>query len=222
VNNTHFDGLMDYPLRTALLGVLNQKQTVSTLANKAEELLKIYPDENTRSMMLLVGSHDTERIMTLCQNDIRKVKLAHLFLLTYPGAPCIYYGDEIGMEGGKDPDNRRAFSWDPNQWKLDLKAFLQRLINYRKHLPALRRGKFQRVLVDDQRACYAYGRILGSENVLSVMNFGNTRRNLRLSVHSLGWDDGRIVHNLLGDGEYIISGTDLPISIEPLNGILLA
>ncbi len=222
VNDTHFDGLMDYPIRTALLGVLTQGQPVSTLGNRAEDLLKLYPDENTRAMLLLVGSHDTERIVTLCQNDIRKVKLAYLYLMVYPGAPCLYYGDEIGLEGGKDPDNRRAFPWDMNQWKQDLRAYLQRIISCRKQLKALRRGKFQRVMIDDQRACFAFARILGDESVLVAMNFGNTRRHLRIPIQALDWSDGKIVRNLIGDGEYIVSGTELPVSLDPWSGILLA
>jgi glycosidase len=212
---------MNYPQRTALLELLNSSLKVTQFADRVEELLHVYPQANTYAMMSMVGSHDVERILTLCSGDLRKVQIAYLFLFSYPGAPMIYYGDEVGLEGGKDPDNRRAFPWDTGLWKEDLRAWIQRLIGLRKRLPALRRGSFQRLLVDDNRSCYAYARILGEENVLIALNTSNTRRNLRIPVDKLGWGDGRIVQNQMGEGEYIVSGTDLQISINPWSGLLL-
>ncbi len=61
-----------------------------------------------------------------------KLRLAYQFLLAYPGAPAIYYGDEVGLEGGKDPDCRKAFPWNENEWDRDLRNFIQNLISIRK------------------------------------------------------------------------------------------
>ena len=63
--------------------------------------------------------------------------------MTLPGAPCIYYGDEIGMEGREDPDCRRAYPWDPARQDGQLRAFVAGLIALRKSEPALRRGRFR-------------------------------------------------------------------------------
>ena len=71
--------------------------------------------------------------------------------MTYPGAPSIYYGDEIGMQGGHDPANRAAFPWhDTDSWDHDLLGYFQRLISLRSSRTALRRGAF-RVLARGRR-----------------------------------------------------------------------
>ena len=62
-----------------------------------------------------LGSHDVSRILTVCDGDKALVKLGTTLLMTFPGVPCLYYADEIGMEGGHDPDNRRCMPWDENR-----------------------------------------------------------------------------------------------------------
>ena len=69
--------------------------------------------ERLAAQLNLLGSHDTPRARTLCGGDMDAVRLAMLLQMTLPGAPCVYYGDEIGMEGLMDPDCRRAFPSDP-------------------------------------------------------------------------------------------------------------
>lgn len=221
VNNTHFDGLMNYPLRTAILGWLNGSIKTTAFADKAEELLKVYPQPNINAMMSMLGSHDTERVLTLVGGDVRKVMLGFLFQFTYPGAPMLYYGDEVGLEGGKDPDNRRAFPWDTANWKDGLRDWVQLLISIRKRTPALRRGSYHRLLVNDTRGCYVFTRVLGDEILVVALNASNTRRNLHIPVETINWQDGRIVHNQLGEGEFIVAGNDLLVNIEPWNGLLL-
>ncbi|MBZ0281770.1 MAG: maltodextrin glucosidase [Anaerolineae bacterium] len=99
----------------------------------------------TRQQFNQLGSHDTPRILTILNNDKALLRLGVTLLMTFPGVPCVYYGDEIGMEGGTDPDNRRCMRWDTTSWDTDLRAHYQRLIALRKESPALRRGGFQMV-----------------------------------------------------------------------------
>ena len=73
--------------------------------------------------------------------------------------------------------------------------------------------------MDDARACYAFSRGLGDERVIVALNASSTRRVLRLQVSGLGLKDGLIVHNLIGDGEYIVSGDTLSITLNPLSGM---
>ncbi len=220
-NDRHFDGLMNYPLRTALLGLLNKSLAPSQFAERVEKLVEMYPRENAYAMLNGLGTHDTERILTLCGGDARKVELANLFIFTYPGAPSIYYGDEIGLEGGKDPDNRRAFPWDSLQWKMGLREFVRRMVSLRRRWACLRRGSFQRVFVDDPRGCYSYARILGDEAALVVLNASASHRSLRIPVAKLGWADGRIVRNQIGPGEYFVGETDVTLPLDPWCGAVL-
>jgi cyclomaltodextrinase len=219
VNNTHFDGLMNYPVRDAALRFINGVITASQFADKVEKAARIYPHENIYAMYNLLGSHDTERIWTLFAGEKRKVQLAFLFQFAYPGVPVVYYGDEIGLPGGRDPDCRRTFPWDQDCWNVELRAFVQQLISLRRRIPAIRRGDFRRLLADDARACYAFSRGLGDEKVVVVLNASPTRRVLRLQVSDLGWKDGLTVHNLVGEGNYIVSGDTLSISLSPISGV---
>jgi cyclomaltodextrinase / maltogenic alpha-amylase / neopullulanase len=223
VGNEHFDGLMNYPLRDALLRLL-YAGTLSTtgFADRVESLLEKYPRENAYSMYVPLGSHDTERLLTKLEGNVNKAKLAFLFQFAYPGAPAIYYGDEIGLTGGKDPECRGAFPWSKERWNSELLAWMKALVSGRKHLVALRRGDYRRILADVQRHCYAFARTLGDQSVLIVINAGETQRHLRLPVNELGWKDGQIVHNYLGNEEYIIAGTEVVVNLTPWTGIWIS
>ena len=220
VGNEHFDGLMNYPLRDAVLEFLTGSGLLATgFADRVENLLKLYPHEHAYSMYLSLGSHDTERIRTKLDGDIGKVKLAYTFLFAYPGAPAIYYGDEIGMLGGKDPECRAAFPWNGESQNYELRGYLQNMIAIRKKLSVLRRGDYRRIFLDDRRQCYIFARTLGRECVLVALNAGATQRHIRFSIKALGWEDGRIVRNLLGQQEYIVSGDSLLVSLAPWSGV---
>jgi cyclomaltodextrinase len=116
----------------------------------------------------LLGSHDTPRFKTLARGDNSAYRLATLFQMTCPGAPSIYYGDEIGLEGNHDPDCRRGFPWEEGRWDTELLADVQGCIALRQAHPALRRGDFVWLLAEN--GVVAYLRRLGSEAVLILLN----------------------------------------------------
>jgi len=214
VGENHFDGLMNYPLREALLDLLVENTlTVTGFTDRIERLLKNYPTANVYAMYNPLGSHDTERIRTKLGPNLDKLKLAFAFQFAFPGAPALYYGDEVGMTGEKDPDCRGAFPWDKDDWQAELHAFVKRLISVRKRRPALRRGDYRCVFVDDRRQSFAFGRTLGDENILVGINASPTERHLRIPVGELGWMDGQIFHNLLGYEEYLVSGDSLVVRL---------
>jgi cyclomaltodextrinase / maltogenic alpha-amylase / neopullulanase len=220
VGPNHFDGLMNYPLRDAVLDFLNGGFiTAAGFADQVEGILKRYPRENAYAMYSTLGSHDTERIYTRLNGDLNKLKLAYSFIFAYPGAPAVYYGDEIGMTGGKDPECRAAFNWNQETWLEELRGWLRTLISLRKRYVALRRGTYRRVLADDRRNVYAFARTLGDEAILVVINASAAQRHLRLPVKELGWKDGLILHNLLGFEEYIVSGDNLVVSVPPWGSV---
>ncbi len=210
----HFDGLMNYPLRDAILDFLKGGFLTTTgFADRVENLLKLYSRENAYAMYLPLGSHDTERLYTVLGQDLDKVRLAFSFLFAYPGAPAIYYGDEVGMAGGKDPECRGAFPWNQDLSQSSLRSWIKNLISVRKRRPVLRRGNYRRVFIDERRRCYAFARTLGDDIVLIAMNASPTQRHLRLEVGDLGLEDGRILRNLLGREEYIVAGDTVLVSL---------
>jgi len=223
VGESHFDGLMHYPLRDSLLRLVSSDgMDTSQFSARMETFLQIYPRENAYAMLLPVGSHDTERILTRLEGDVDKLKLIYLLQFACPGAPGIYYGDEIGLQGGKDPGCRGAFPWDESQWNPEIHKWVKSLIALRKQHGCLRRGDYLPVLVDERIGCFAFARTLGDEKIVVAVNASASRRHLRLPVAALGWEDGRILHNLLGRSELVVSGGTAFVYLAPWSGAYIA
>lgn len=90
-----------------------------------------------------LDSHDTARFLTLLGNNPRRMQMAAVWLIGWIGVPCLYYGAEIGLDGGNDPFCRKPFPWDESQWDRPLLTLFSRLIAWRKKSKALRRGGCQ-------------------------------------------------------------------------------
>ena len=221
VGEGHFDGLMNYPIRDALLRLLFAGTLdIPHFADKIESLLDYYPRENAYAMYVTAGTHDTERLLTKVNGDVDKAKLAFLFLFAYPGAPAVYYGDEIGLVGGKDPDCRAAFPWSQNRWNISLRNWVKQLIALRKQLEVLRRGQFKRVCLNVDQACYAFARLLPEQQILIALNASPTRRTFCILTESVGWPDGTIVFNLLQSGvEYHVDHGCFEITLPAWGGV---
>ncbi len=139
-----FDGVMNYPLRKAVLAYLFDEKPIA-LAEFAKRLREAFPAGRFGVPMNLLGSHDTIRLSSLPCSNLQRVKLALALLFFLPGAPCIYYGDEIGMLGGKDPDNRRSFPWDKfaEMQKAPVYDYLKGVIALRNKERVLREGSLE-------------------------------------------------------------------------------
>ena len=99
--------------------------------------------------MNFLGTHDTERIINILGSE-QKVCLAYALLAFLPGLPTIYYGDEVGLTGGGDPDCRRGMLWDENRQDLDMLAYYKRLIAVRKNNSCLTMGDPDEVSASDE------------------------------------------------------------------------
>jgi glycosidase len=221
-NDQHFDGLMNYPVRIAIQQFIDGKITAAQFSGQVESFLALYPRENGYAMYNLLGSHDTERILTFFNYDQRKVKLAFLFLFTYPGVPSIYYGDEIGLRGGKDPDCRGAFPWDQSQWAEDLHSWVKQLVALRRKTAVLRRGDFQPLVAQENSQVYAFIRAEGNERVLVVLNAAETPATLRIPFAALGNATGHPLHSLLDQRPVVSEGDNITVALEPFSGDILA
>ena len=178
-----FDGLMNYPLARAVLGFCARRlepklspggRRVRRLSARAmvgvlDELLRgEYSAETTRVQWNLLGSHDTPRFVTMAGCDHGALWLATLIQMTLPGVPCVYYGDEVGLEGGPDPDCRRAFPWDESEWHRPTYDVFRRAIALRRAEPALRRGEFASLYGHDD--VIAYSRTIDDHAIVVVLN----------------------------------------------------
>lgn len=146
---------------------------------KIQALLDLYPWEIQLTQLNLLASHDTARLLTIAGGDRASVELATLLLLTFPGAPSIYYGDEVGLPGALDPDCRRGFPAE-SDWDLDLLALHRRLIALRHAHPVLRRGTYQ--VVATEGLAYVFSRTLGAAQALVAVNAGTEAVQLKVPL----------------------------------------
>lgn len=157
------DGVMNYPFRNAILSFLRGGSALSS-AEQLTAICEHYPAPALHALMNHLGTHDTERILTALEDEpaegrdrywqsgrrlpkpkydhgIRLVRLAYAMLFTLPGVPCIYYGDEVGMQGYRDPFNRAYYDWDSTENRI--KPLLRQLAKLRKECDAFWEGDFR-------------------------------------------------------------------------------
>ncbi len=136
-----FDGVMNYMFRKAVMAYLFDENPIST-DEFCGRLQDAFPADRADIPMNLLGSHDTSRIQNQPCSDEARVHLAYALMFFMPGAPCVYYGDELGLKGGKDPDCRRTIPWENLKalQKNSVYQWILELIALRKQEDALRCG----------------------------------------------------------------------------------
>jgi neopullulanase len=195
-----FDALMNYPLLEAMLGftagahldravIAGQAELAREVvpldaagfASRLERMLGAYDPAVVAAQLNLLDSHDTPRFVTMAGGDQAALRLAVVMQMTLPGAPCIYYGDEVGLEGGADPDCRRAFPADPAARDQNLRAFVQAAIGLRHAHPALRgAGAFRSVAA--QGMTHVHVRAGAGEVLLVAVNAGEALQRVEVGV----------------------------------------
>ncbi|MCI3927690.1 alpha-glycosidase [Paenibacillus sp. TRM 82003] len=169
-----FDATMNYPFTGTVLDfVARDALDARGFADAIGRQLASYPRQVNEAMFNLLDSHDTPRLLTICGGDVRRLKLAVLFQLTYLGAPCIYYGDEVGMAGEGDPDCRRCMVWDPAAQDRELFAFYRNAIALRRRYAALRTGTFRFLRAEPGEALVVYERTGGGERFVLALSRGD-------------------------------------------------
>lgn len=164
-----------------------------------------YPRQSVAVQMNLIDSHDTVRYLTQAGGDVSRLKLAALFQMTYVGAPAIYYGDEVALEGQRDPDCRRPFPWDweKEPRRVEVHGWYTKLANLRLRHAALRTGEFRALATEGMT--YAFLRSDAQERFVVVMNAGRSAATVTLDTSKLGGAVKAI--DALEGGESAWSGT---------------
>ncbi len=144
----------------------------SAFAQVIAESLGRYDWAINQAQLNLLDSHDTARALWIMSDDVSALRLCALFQMTMPGAPCIYYGDEIGLSAGGDPYCRGAFPWQAEStWNHDLLRFYRQAIALRRQHPVLRMGTYEMLRAEGK--VYTFRRRLGDQEALVVFNAGN-------------------------------------------------
>ncbi len=166
----YYDSAMDYYWRMIILEALVFNRTsIRKMVERLNELYTSMPIYKVLSLYNHLGSHDTVRIKTLA-GDKRILKLLITLQFLLPGSPAVYYGDEIGLGGGRDPDNRRPMIWDREKWDMEIYDHVKGLIKLYREYMVLRHG-FYRVWVEND--VLVIHRWLGKSSVYGLVNPNN-------------------------------------------------
>jgi len=204
--DTGIDSVFDYPMFYAIRDVFAHHAPLDRLSKMAAHD-SLYPDASR--LVTILGTHDVSRFMNEEGASTDDLARAFTFLFAYRGTPTIYYGDEIGMPGGGDPDNRRDF---PGGWPGDAhNAFdaagrtadenrlfdrVRLLAGIRQHSPALRQGKLTELFCNEHS--YVFVRTAGKEHVIAAFHDGTEAETMRFPVSAAGLSDGTRLTDALG------------------------
>lgn len=235
LDGTQFDGVMNYQFTEATLAFTGGDRiirqyvelppyypypalTPRKYAQRIHTLLNLYDWEITLTQFNLLASHDTARLLTIAGEDLKTVELATLLLLTFPGAPSIYYGDEVGLPGGFDPDSRRTFP-QPQYWNNDLLAYHRQLIALRHGYIALRRGNYESIYADD--SVYIFSRRYQDETLIVAINIDTEPQEIKLDLCHFPMHPKKVIfgestlnYAKISDHEHII------IKLQPRSGAI--
>lgn len=208
-----FDSVMNYRWRQLALDFFCYKKL--TTKRFDEELTRLrtdYQPASQNGMFNLLGSHDTERLTTLFLREASRssgekngekdrktsysnlLKMTVLFQMSYPGTPCIYYGDEVGLEGGRDPDERRCMDWTEKSWDENLLAFYQKSVALRQTHPALRRGEYRTLFAEKGKGLFGFVRNLADKTRREkiVVLFNRSSRPMKATIPKAELGNGKL------------------------------
>lgn len=235
LDGTQFDGVMNYLLTEKILAFVGADRlldiyvesapynpypplSAKEYAKKIDKLVKLYPWQIQLTQMNLLDSHDTARYRTVVGEDPKSIELATLLLFTFPGAPSIYYGDEIGLAGGLDPDCRRSFPAE-NQWDLDVLNYHKKLINLRRYCPALCTGEYKFVFANE--SVYVFARIVAEQTLIIAVNISEQSETVVIDLNQdLNFKGEQILYGDL-DYEWIDAKKQLKLMLPARSGCIL-
>ena len=167
------------------------------------KIMETYPSQTVSCLMNIIGTHDTERILTLLgshtipsskdemaqstlsddelEHGIKMLKIACLLQFTLPGIPCIYYGDEVGLEGWKDPFNRRCYPWGYEN--KEILEFYTNIAQLRKSNYVFSSGKYKCLLHD--KGVFVFERFDNTDKIIIAVNISSKEITLKLNENMI-------------------------------------
>lgn len=189
------DSVTNYPFKEAVIKFVNSEITSEDFTRIIMSLYENYPKENFYCNLNVLGTHDTERILTLLYKDgkniIYKLTIALAIQMTMPGVPLIYYGDEAGLTGGKDPLNRKPYPWGNEN--MDIYNIYKEVIKIRNNNQVFIEGDLKFHSINEDILCYerAY------DNIKSLVVINKSRENsYNINFKSLGIDNYSKIEDL--------------------------
>ena len=241
---TEADSAMNYRFRRGVIGLINGDTadpdgsiaglTPSEFASHMAGVQEDYPPPAFAVLLNLVDSHDTTRILwTLAPGDDdpaikeaspaldeakRKLRLLATLQLTWPGMASIYYGDEVGLSGHDDPDDRRPYPWGAEDTAL--RDHYRALAHLRADHEALRSGSLRFLHADDEARTLAFLRRTDAEASVTVLNLSEDERALTIDVAGQ-LPDGTRLSDALGGGAAVVEESQLRLTLPPQTSAVL-
>ncbi len=227
-----FDGVdtllttpFDFPMQNAINKVVNEGQSAKTIVNVLRQD-RLFP--HPELLVTFIGNHDMPRFITQANGSAQNLKAAFSLLTTLRGIPQIYYGDEIGMAGGDDPDDRHDFPGGFPGDKQDafaqagrtpeqqeIYAHLQSLLKLRRDHPALREGVQKHVIVADDY--YLFTRETPGERLLVAFYKGDAAKNLSVDLSDTSIADAKSVTPIFLGSAATLNGRQLTVQLAPMS-----
>ncbi|RYD05091.1 hypothetical protein N752_10995 [Desulforamulus aquiferis] len=238
------DSVMNYPFRSILLDFLLGKKDGQQTHLALMRLYENYPAQYFYSTMNIIGTHDVERALTLLSGappehtlskeeqsgyrlapeqwelGMARMKLLSLFQMTFPGVPCIYYGDEAGMHGYRDPLNRGTYPWGNEEQ--EILSWYKKMISIRNKYAVLKTGKWLPVLAEG--SVYGYIRLIENgldvfqqkrpNNLAIILLNTNTEQEISLNIDIKKYRQSNMLDLITGQAHSIVDGI-LDITLKP-------
>ena len=198
----------NYPLREYLINFTKGYITSDRFKQKVMSLYENYPRESFYGNINVIGTNDTERILTVLDGNLELLRLIVVIQFTLPGVPLIYYGDETALKGGKEPDNRKSYPWGKED--KDLRNFYHKMVNIRNNEDGLKKGDL--IIHQTDLEVFAFERNYENEKIIILVNVSNEQKLIRgISLN------GSYVNLFNVSEKYKFIGNNNIISIFPHN-----
>lgn len=216
-NSTQFDSAMNYCLMWPIINFATGGNPTD-FDGRYNYLRGVQPIANWNVMFNMISTHDVGRVLTHVGGVKQSEKLAVLLQMTLPGAPAIYYGDEVGLSGGSFDGNRKTFPWGSGD--TDMCGHYKTVISVRNGHSALRGGYFKSLMADNTSHVLSFLRWNGSEKIVVALNNGGSNSTVDITVAG-DIPDGTVLNNLLNGGTVTVSGGKVHVTVNSKWGVIL-
>lgn len=207
------DSITNYPFRDNIISFLKGDIDGYYFSRRIMSLYENYPKESFYSNMNMLGTHDTERIFTMLDENQNSLKHALIIQMTFPGVPLIYYGDEAGLTGGKDPMNRKTYPWGKEN--KDILDIYKKLTTIRKENSIFAKGDFKIYNVNQDVICFERN-YKGKKAIIAVNR--NENEDIKFNINI---QEKYIYEELLSGSQSQCIDGNLEIILKPKAGKIL-